>query len=214
MFALPKECERKESKCVLAHCVLNSVPYSLYDDWRTVKKGSVVVGDVNICQKILGYVKPNYFPDFVADFVFRKVYKFVKREPLPIQKADIFVKPLNWYKRFNGFVLKAGQPCPEIGPFFLSEVVEFSNEWRYYIADGIVVAAHWYKGVDEDLPPPELPFDIPEGTFCAMDMGVLADGRLAVVECHHPFACGWYGSMTTKDCSVYAKWLEGDYSPE
>ncbi len=92
------------------------------------------------------------------------------------------------------------------GPYWLSEIVQFTNEWRYYVTNGKVVAARWYWGDDVNTPvAPELNIDWPK-TFCGTgDFGQYPDGRIALVEAHPPFACGWYGSLGEGE--IYVPWL-------
>lgn len=63
----------------------------------------------------------------------------------------------------------------------------------------------WYSGVDEEDCPraPELGIDFPIGFCGAVDFGILSTGELALVECHPPYACGWYGM----DNQLYIDWL-------
>ena len=37
----------------------------------------------------------------------------------------------------------------------------------------------------------------------AVDFGMLENGKIELIESHHPFACGWYG----KNHEEYAKFL-------
>ncbi|MFM7012647.1 MAG: ATP-grasp domain-containing protein, partial [Betaproteobacteria bacterium] len=87
------------------------------------------------------------------------------------------------------------------GLWWVSDVVRFENEWRYYVADGDVVAVGWYDGTDEDLPPPPLNVDWPSGFSGAVDFG-LVTGEMTLVEAHAPFACGWYGD----DPELFVLW--------
>jgi len=85
---------------------------------------------------------------------------------------------------------------------YLSDVVKFVDEWRYYVADGCVVDAGWYQGENEDAVAPELGIEWPEGFSGAVDFGRLDTGEIALVEAHAPFACGWYGD----DHENFALW--------
>ena len=42
------------------------------------------------------------------------------------------------------------------GPYSISEIVFFEEEWRYYVANGKIVAAHWYLGKEIEVDPPKL----------------------------------------------------------
>ena len=117
--------------------------------------------------------------------------------------AARFVKDASgWKTGFPSGVVRAGGSVPE-GDYWCSEVVKFVNEWRYYVAAGEVVTTGWYDGEDENKPAPELPVDWPSNFSGAVDFGELEDGTIALVECHAPFACGWYG----EDGEHYVRWL-------
>jgi hypothetical protein len=54
-----------------------------------------------------------------------------------------------------------------------------------------------------DFFPRWLNIDWPKGWCGAADFGRLSSGEIALVECHHPYACGWYG----EDHSAYVIWV-------
>jgi hypothetical protein len=43
----------------------------------------------------------------------------------------------------------------------------------------------------------------PEGWCGTADFGTLPDGKVELIECHPPIACGWYG----KEHKLYAEFL-------
>lgn len=71
------------------------------------------------------------------------------------------------------------------------------------MADGDLITTGWYDGNDENEDAPMVGAMWPKGFSGAVDFGRLIDGRIALVECHAPFACGWYGD----DHKDYALWL-------
>ena len=154
----------------------------------------VPVGTVEWVEQFLGGpVKPDYYPEYLKDMLHRKVWKS------DTAISGMFVKPGDRYKRFDGQVFKMN--CPS--DVWCSEVVEFVDEWRYYVADGDILAAGWYSGSDENSPPPDIPVKL---RGCgAYDFGRLKTGELALVEYQHPYACGWYGD--SKDHALYVDWL-------
>jgi hypothetical protein len=113
------------------------------------------------------------------------------------------VKSADRYKDYPAKVLRTGDKWPMSGRFIVSEPVTFVQEWRYYVANGEVLASGWYDGNDENEPAPALPIAWPAGFSGAVDFGRLADGRIALVESHHPYACGWYGD----DSEMWVLWL-------
>jgi hypothetical protein len=62
-----------------------------------------------------------------------------------------------------------------------SSVVKFTQEWRYYIANGKVLTTGWYDGDNEDEIAPELNVNYPSGYCGAVDFGRLETGEIALV---------------------------------
>lgn len=171
------------------------------------------VGDLPFCEAVFGpqpTIK-DFYPSFLVKYRFRHICLLKSTDHFTLRYAPYFVKDachwksprltpgvmtldeLDWYKeRTADWALR------------ISEPVNFTNEWRYYVANGKVVTAAWYAGPDEDLPAPELSIDWPTGFSGAVDFGRLDTGELALVEAHAPMACGWYG----EDPKLYAEWLE------
>lgn len=158
---------------------------------------------VDFAIKILGYnPKPDYYPDFCKDYLYRKVWN----ENNWILGKNLFVKPADKYKRFTGFVTSGTYKKKKKGELIWSELINFKNEWRYYITGGEVKASGWYWGDQENTPDaPELKIDIPKDYSGALDFGKTTDGKFALVEAQHPFSCGWYGDK--KDDEKYFQWL-------
>ena len=158
-------------------------------------------GGVEWCLKSLGKkVIPNYFPDFLRDHLYRNVWKTDK---WPLGKK-VFIKPAEHYKKFTGFITTGTYSKKKKGPFWCSDVVKFVNEWRYYVTNGKIVCGEWYWGDHENTPPaPEFTINIPESFSGTLDFGMTNKNDFALIEAHHPFACGWYG----KQHELYVQWL-------
>jgi hypothetical protein len=62
------------------------------------------------------------------------------------------------------------------------------------------------SGRTRTLPPPFYTFSPDGKTAFAPDFGRLDDERMAVVEVHHPYACGNY--LEANECEAWAMWLE------
>ena len=181
-------------------------------DWRwgvLVRPDCVPIGDVEFCERVLlqqGYERPtpDFYPDFLRDWMHRgwtisERFRHYHDGPT----GAWFVKSADRYKDYPAKVLRTGDKWPVSGRFIVSEPVTFVQEWRYYVADGEVLASGWYDGNDENEPAPALPIAWPETFSGAVDFGRLADGRIALVESHHPYACGWYGD----DSEMWVLWL-------
>lgn len=162
--------------------------------------GYVPVGTVEFCAPEFGPHRIDFYPEFLRGFLHREMFRTDKQIRF---NEDAFVKDaLAWKSDFESRVIPAGICVPD-GDYWVSEPVTFVQEWRYYVANGRVVTTGWYQGSDEDEAAPELAVEWPEGFSGAVDFGRLEDGRIALVEAHAPFACGWYGD-NHKD---YAEWL-------
>lgn len=165
----------------------------------------VPVGSVEFCESFIGHsIQPDYYPDFCSSYLYRKVWRSDKWELI---KA--FCKPADRHKRFNGFVTYGNYKKKKKPPFWYSEIVKFKDEFRYYITNGEVIAADWYwneyEPFGEIVVPPRLDIKIPSGWCGTIDMGYLATGEFALIECHPPYACGWYGG--SYNVEMFVKWL-------
>jgi hypothetical protein len=180
------------------------IPRQFFRRADEVPTGWIPSGGVPWCSQVLGFeVRPNYFPDFLNPWIYRKVWQ---TDEWPLGQK-VFIKPADRHKRFNGYITSGTFSNKKRGPYWCSEIVQFTNEWRYYVSGGNVIGAYWYAG-DENLMPvaPALPdIQFPANWCGTVDFGILGDGRLALVEAHPPFAVGWYGKIG--DGEPYARWL-------
>ena len=171
--------------------------------------GDVPVGDVEFCENIMRLqgIKvptPDFYPRFLSQWFRREIRYKRADEEWACSLRDQFIKPAGRYKSEPARILPALHPMPH-GFYAVSEVVTFVQEWRYYVSNGTVVAAGWYDGDNEDEPAPDLAIEWP-AEFCgAVDFGRLDTGEIALVESHHPYACGWYGENDQSE--VFLKWL-------
>jgi hypothetical protein len=192
----------KEESSIMHYCVLNRVPYKICRKPEDSPEGYIPCGTVEWCEKFLPKEKtvPDYYPEFLKDHLFRKVWKADK---WPLGQR-VFIKPADSHKRFSGKISTGKYKGKKRGPYWCSEIVSFTNEWRYYVADGKVLTGEWYLGDEINEPnAPELSIKVPEGYCGALDFGALTTGELALVEAQPPYACGWYG----KKHELYVEWL-------
>lgn len=190
----------KETIAVTQYAILENIPYIMVRDISKIPEGYIPVGSVEYCLKALGKnITPDYYPEFLKDYLHRKVYK-TDKWPLG---EKVFIKPADKYKRFNGFVTNGGYKGKKRPPYWCSDKVNFINEWRYYVANGKILTGEWYSGDEVNTPDaPELYIEFPSDFCGAVDFGEFSNG-VALVEVNHPFACGWYG----KDSKIYAEWI-------
>ncbi len=197
-FALEANQTGREQLAVMQVATARQLRFRTFKTAESVPPHWIPVGSVTFCEGVLGSrLVPNYLPGFLSAFVKRRTWT---SDTLPA--GDVFVKPLDAYKRLTGCpaIEAIGQP----GPFLCSERVEIVDEWRYYVADGRLLTTGWYAGRDENAPAPDISADFwPPGYCGAVDFARLADGRLELIEAQHPCACGWYGENPLD----YVEWL-------
>jgi len=198
-----QKCERGQREQLQAAmgCTRLGIP------WRTSAEVGIAeechVGSVEWCQQALRFAPhPNYYPYWLSSFWQRQI--FSSPHGCVVGYASVFAKPALAYKTGQAKVYQPGENIP---PYSIcSGVVKFVQEWRYYVADGELLAAGWYDGNDEDEPAPDLDIDWPKRFCGAVDFGRIDTGEIALVECHHPYACGNY--LEADECEAWAMWLE------
>jgi hypothetical protein len=90
---------------------------------------------------------------------------------------------------------------------WISEIVEWVNEARYYILDGKILGYGFYGEYSDNAPQPDLNVikemvsahsDSP--IAYALDVGVLSTGQTALVECNDAWSIGYYkGNLSALD---------------
>lgn len=202
-FAVQKQTCDHEGKTLAVFCGINQIPIKFIYKTNEIPVDYIPSGTVNWITEALGVesIKPNYFPDFLKDWVKRNIWE---EEKWPLKK--VFIKPADKHKRFTGFITSGTYSKKKRGPFICSDIVHFKNEWRYYISNGKVLGAYWYYGdSDIEIPAPKLNIEYPNDWCGTADFGELNNGDIALIECHPPFACGWYGGYSKAE--EYAEFL-------
>jgi hypothetical protein len=135
----------------------------------------------------------------------------------------VFIKPVTGHKEFTGHVLAVyrdrlltaawalAEPDTEV---WLSDVVAFVAEWRYFVHGREIVGVGHYHGDPLQAPDPAVVraavaawHDAPAAYV--IDFGVLADGRTALVEVNDGFSFGCYGLNPYVHARMLeARWLE------
>jgi len=206
-------------------------------NWRKSQKpeiedDEIPLGSVDWIEKILGKViKPSYFPDFLKEHLYRKIW-FTDTWPKTIR--PLFIKPADKHKKWAAKIIySSGYQNKKPGPYCVSEVVRFRNEYRYYIANGKILSGWWYWGdsndkeqyqthsldtmkfIERGVNPPDAPL-LPNSivwptNYCgAVDFGELwSDGRITLIEANAPFSCGWYGEQT--NFADYCEFLQAGW---
>jgi hypothetical protein len=198
----------------------HNIPFRYFCNYKDVPDGWIPVGTIEWFLRCTGLdIKasgnnPDYadnYPSFLKPYLNRDVFI---RDKWPDYK--VFIKPSDRLKRFNGFITDGTYKHKKKPPFFISDIVSFKDEWRYYISDGKVVGTGWYAGESESsMEEPEYPdisclhIDYPAGWFGSIDFGIEATKGLTLIEAHPPFSVGNYLGL---DSEVYAEWLIDGYS--
>lgn len=200
-FAIQQGDVGKEAQCLCLYANYHKIPRKFFIKPSDVPVDWVAYGNVDWCDKVLGKtVVPDYYPDFLSNWVKRKIWR---QEKWPYG-SRVFIKPSDAHKRFTGFVTNGTWKGKKRGPYWCSEIVKFTNEWRYYISWGELKSANWCCG-DNESPAPKLEIDWPKDFCGCVDFGTYENGEIALVESNSPYACGWYGTLN--DYEVYTKWI-------
>lgn len=145
--------------------------------------------------------KPDYYPDFLSEYLKRKIY--FKNEKIP-KNEEWFIKPADKYKRFTGFIKKKFKFCKKKPPFWISEIKYFKSEFRYYITEGKIIYSAQYSGKETEVPDISY-IKFPETYSGAADFGYTVNNEFLLIEAQHPYSCGWYGD--DKDFEIYIQWI-------
>lgn len=199
-FCIQSRQSTRESLAIVNAC--RSLGYR-FEFSAVAEKGKVPVGSVEFCETAANPTPPiiNFFPRFLRPHLNRQVDLVAVLGNIP-QRQEVFVKRADvWKSDSNARIFSPTEPVPP-GNYYISEPVRFVAEWRYYVAHGTLLAAGWYDGLIEDESAPTIDVQWPSDFSGAVDFGRLEDGRIALVEAHAPFACGWYGD----DPETYTYW--------
>jgi hypothetical protein len=186
---------------------------------RGVASGKLMpVGSVEFVReamRLAGIAEPASpgFPDSLRPWFFRRIRRVRAGDVL----GTVFVKPVA-LKAFNGFVfdtmrdpsdydkhdqeqLQAFMAMDSDSEVWVSDVVQFQCEHRYYVVNGKVIGSGRYDPDGLESAPAPDPAQVDAAiqalswpTPYALDMGVLADGETALVEFDAGWATGLYGS--------------------
>lgn len=188
------------------------------------------IGTVRTALAQLGAPEPANidYPESLAEFLRRRVWRSTIREAHGLCVADrfdppVFIKPVTGHKEFTGHVLAVYRDLIRTAGWaheepdtavWISEVVEFVAEWRYFVQRGEIVGVGHYFGDPLRAPDPDVVraavaayTDAPAAYV--IDFGVLADGSTAMVEVNDGFSFGCYGLNPYAHAHMLtARWLE------
>jgi transposase-like protein len=185
-FCIEQQDHSPEANAISLYCLVKDIKLLKIKSNEICPSNYVPSGSVDFCIKSLGKnIIPDYYPDWCKSLLFRNVWKENKW-----LLRKVFIKPADIHKRFTGFITTGTYKKKKKPPFWCSDIVKFTDEYRYYISNGKVVFSAWYWN-EENIEgiittPPELKIDIPNGWCGTIDMGYLSTGEFALIECHSP----------------------------
>jgi len=227
-----------EEAMVLSQLKTQELPYTLFTlkkmHRRTLKltQQDLIVGSITVIKaamKQLGIVPPieDSYPVPLKRYLHRSIssitlgtLRSLARDGLD---APLFIKPKSKTKLFAGKVIYTESDLYSLSHLsaktnlYCSNVVSWLSEFRVYVVHGQIRNISFYEG-DARF---ELESDIVEQAVSelydskfgpagyALDFGVLADGRTALIEMNDGFALGAYG-VSAKDYTdlIMARWQE------
>lgn len=207
----------------------------------SLRAGTVLpVGSVEFVREAMSVAGVNEplcmsYPQVLCDHLLRDVRKQAVGDALATPRP-LFVKPVST-KLFTGFVFRPDatdemtaqdresldvlRSLRASSHVWVSEPVEFVSEWRYYVKHGRILGAGRYDQDGEDDAPIPDPVVVEAGantlathgrlSAFALDYGVLADGRTALVEVNDFWALGLYrGTLSVGDylSMLCVRWQE------
>lgn len=195
-----------------------------------LSKNMIPVGSVEFVSDYMALIGVNIpkfetYPSVLNKYLNREIRKTTFSE---IKNTDkCFIKPVK-LKQFNGFVYDRPKLFEQYSDHdkdqllilnknlnievWMSDIIEFESEWRYYINRGVVIGSARYDpdGAD-DAKSPNLAIvrnaviDMNLNHPYTLDFGVLKDGSTVLVEANDAWAIGYYkNSMSSKE---YVKFL-------
>jgi len=205
----------------------------LYEGKLALERDAAVIGGILTVRTALarlGAPPPANidYPPALAPFLRRRVRKATIREAHGLCRDDrfdppVFIKPVTGHKEFTGHVLAVYRDLIRTAGWaheepdtavWLSDVVDFTAEWRYFVLGGEIVGVGHYWGDPLRTPDPGVVraavaawTDAPAAYV--IDFGVLADGSTAMVEVNDGFSFGCYGLNPYAHARMLAaRWLE------
>lgn len=226
----------QETRAIVQASVLLDIPCgTAHQDDLADRPGllrSLPVGDVNYLRAAMAAVGAREPENLSYHPALRHMlYRHVRLTHAGNVLGRMFIKPART-KAFTGFVFDtladparmnahdreqydAFMECPPSEQVWVSDVVEFVSEWRYYVLAGKIIGAARYDQDGADGAPAPDPAvavaaaramaDAGVDTF-ALDLGVLSTGETALVEANDAWAIGLYGRALDARLYLHLLW--------
>jgi len=231
MKILAQNVSTTEVRTVMMHCTMDNIPFNRASIDSIIPESNIVpVGSVEFVSKYMELANITYptfdcYPHELSQYMTRHRYVMYASEALQWGE-DCFVKPVK-LKLFNGFIRKRDGQYDEHDQeqfdilksnpdelVYVSDIVKFQSEWRYYISQNKVMGAGRYDpdGEDDALVPDQsivqeaVDIMFKSGfNYYTLDFGVLDTGETELVEANDAWAIGLYEKALTP--KVYTEWL-------
>ena len=163
---------------------------------------TVLFADTTVVQQLLrshGYI--NIVPDTYAScfnpFYHRKIQKLYGKD---ITIFPCFIKPVGNIKEFDAFIAEKHTDVKVLPEVYCCDVVKFVNEYRLFLTDNSLfgmtnATSYLFDEPNEAIPPEEFIRDIVTANtcgYCVVDIGMMDNGKWAVVETNPPFSLSSY----------------------
>lgn len=177
---------------------------------KDMHKNMIPVGSIEFVNKVLSFngkpaMKPINIPDVLMDeqYLSRKVQRCSTKDEVYAlyekwNKDSLFVKSDSGIKTGNTDIYKKTHTIFDDSSYFVSEVVDFVSEYRCFVNREQLKGIKNYLGDEWVLPSKDFVMDCISKigknlTAYTLDVGILPNGKTAVIEVHNFVSCGLYG---------------------
>jgi len=215
-----KTFEKFPSKYVDMHRIINQP-----------QLGSIVFGGLNTMKEIMesnGIIIPSIYNihEHLPDYYTRKIAEstVAQIKLFDLDQYPFFVKPLNSYKTFTGFVAKTPfdiqvklQNIDDNEKLLLSSIVDFDSEFRCFILDKKLIGCKNYTGSFKMLPDFDFINDAIQHFYdqpiaYTLDFGIITPNiieQTELIEINDGYGFGSYGFNPILYAKmVEARWIE------
>lgn len=190
---------------------------------KDIERGRTIITSDDICDGTVEFIhavlksmnKPIPVVDSYPEQLRSYLHRWIRETKIKDIPEDFvgFIKPKSQIKLFTGFVSEGIddrytlKQFSKHTPVYLSQIVEWKSEFRYYVIHDKIEAIGNYDGDESIVPDIEVVEeaisklkDYPSA-YC-IDFGVLSTGETALVEYNDAYAVGWY---LDNDIDIYWK---------
>lgn len=177
---------------------------------KDIHKNMIPVGSIEFVNQILSFngkenMKPVNVPKSLMQdkYLLRKV-EYINSKNDVLKTFDewntnsLFIKSNSGIKTENTDIYKKTDNIFDDTSYFVSEVVDFISEWRCFVYREQARGIKNYLGDEWILPTKDFIMDCISKigkslTAYTFDVGILPNGKTAIIEVHNFVSCGLYG---------------------